>query len=162
MSGEANRQFPWPGIFGIVVHLVRLVLAGLFIYAGAIKLIQPNTFLSDIESYRMLPYSLAWLTSFYLPPLEIFSGLGLLWAGTRRASATILVGLMVVFLFAIVGAWLRGLDISCGCFGTSGGETNYLWLVIRDLLILGGLLFSIRGPFKRTPHPGSSKQSGFG
>lgn len=129
--------------------LVRVVVAGLFIYAGAIKLLQPNTFLSDIESYRMMPYSLAWLVAFYLPPLEILCGLGLLWSKTRRASSAILIGLMLVFIVAIAAAWLRGLDISCGCFGSSEGETNYLWLIIRDLLITVALLFSITETFKR-------------
>lgn len=123
--------------------LVRLVVAGLFIYAGAIKLLQPDTFLGDIESYRMMPYSLAWLVAFYLPPLEILCGLGLLWSKTRRASASILIGLMLVFIVAIAAAWLRGLDISCGCFGSSEGDANYLWLIVRDLLIVGGLLFSL-------------------
>jgi hypothetical protein len=45
------------------------------------------------------------------------------------------------FIVAIAAAWLRGLDISCGCFGSSEGETNYLWLILRDLLIVGGLLY---------------------
>ena len=49
---------------------VRLMVAGLFVYAGAVKWLRPDAFLADIESYRMLPYWLAWLTAFYLPPLE--------------------------------------------------------------------------------------------
>ncbi len=119
--------------------LVRVVVAGLFVYAGTIKLAQPDTFLGDIESYRMMPYALAWLVAFYLPPLEILCGLGLLWPKTRDASATILIGLMLVFIVAIAAAWLRGLDISCGCFGNSDTETNYRWLIVRDLLILVAL-----------------------
>jgi len=128
--------------------LMRVVVAGLFVYAGTIKLLQPDTFLGDVESYRMMPYSLAWLVAFYLPPLEILCGLGLLWSKTRHASAVISIGLMLVFIVAIAAAWLRGLDISCGCFGSSEAETNYLWLIIRDLLITVALLFSITEPFK--------------
>jgi uncharacterized membrane protein YphA (DoxX/SURF4 family) len=123
--------------------LVRVIVAGLFLYAGTIKLIQPDTFLADVESYRMMPYSWAWLIAFYLPPLEILCGLSLLWAKTRLPSAIILIGLMLVFIVAIAAVWLRGLDISCGCFGTSEGETNYLWLIIRDLLFIVALLFSV-------------------
>lgn len=123
--------------------IVRLVVAGLFVYAGTIKLLQPDTFLGDIESYRMMPYSLAWLVAFYLPPLEILCGFGLLWSKLRVPSAIILIGLMLVFIVAISVAWSRGLDISCGCFGTSKGETNYLWLIFRDLLFIVALLFSV-------------------
>lgn len=124
--------------------IVRLILAGLFIYAGTIKLIQPDTFLSDIESYRMMPYSLAWLMAFYLPPLEILCGLGLLLPKFRKPSAYLLMLLMVVFILAIAAAWLRGLDISCGCFGSSEEPANYLWLIVRDLLILGALVFCVK------------------
>lgn len=123
--------------------IARLILAGLFIYAGTIKLIQPDTFLSDIESYRMMPYALAWLTAFYLPPLEIVFGLGLLLPKFRKPSAYLLLLLTVVFILAITAAWLRGLDISCGCFGSSEEPANYLWLIVRDLLITGGLVFGV-------------------
>lgn len=122
--------------------IVRLIVAGLFVYAGVIKVINPDTFLTDIESYRLVPYHLAWVVAFYLPPLEILCGLGLLWPKTRVSSTVILVGLMVVFVVAISVAWARGLDISCGCFGTSEGATNYPWLIIRDLLIIAGLIFN--------------------
>jgi uncharacterized membrane protein YphA (DoxX/SURF4 family) len=122
--------------------IVRIILAGLFIYAGMIKLMQPDTFLADIESYRMMPYSLAWMVAFYLPPLEILCGLGLLVPKFRKPSAVILLLLMIVFIIAISVAWTRGLNIACGCFGTSTEEaTNYPWLIVRDLLRAGGLAF---------------------
>ena len=37
---------------------------------------------------------------------------------------------------AILIAWARGLDIRCGCFG-SGGSSEYVELVVRDLALLG-------------------------
>ena len=124
--------------------IVRVVLAGLFVYAGVIKLIQPGTFLSDIESYRMMPYSLAWLVAFYLPPLEIICGLGLLVPKLCKPSALILLLLMIVFIIAITVAWARGLDISCGCFGGAGEKANYLWLIIRDILFIVALVFCLK------------------
>ncbi|MDQ8196261.1 MauE/DoxX family redox-associated membrane protein [Coraliomargarita sp. SDUM461004] len=125
-------------------YIVRVILAGLFIYAGTIKFLQPDIFLSDIESYRMMPYALAWLVTFYLPPLEILCGLGLLLPKFRKPSGYLLLLLMLVFIITISVAWARGLNISCGCFGTSEEATNYIWLIVRDLLISGALLFSIK------------------
>lgn len=146
MTGAPNSR---KRLAGVIQVAVRFIVAGLFVYAGAIKLAQPDTFLGDIESYRMMPYRLAWLVAFYLPPLEILCGLGLFWSKIRQASAVIMIGLMLVFMAAISVAWFRGLDITCGCFGSSKGETNYLWLIIRDLLITVALLFSITETFKR-------------
>lgn len=128
--------------------LVRLVVAGLFIYAGAIKMAQPDTFLGDIESYRMMPYVMAWVVAFYLPPFEILCGLVLLISMLRNVAAVLLLLLMIVFTIAIAVAWARGLDISCGCFGASETKTNYLWLIIRDLLIAGALIFCLNEPLK--------------
>ncbi len=138
MSGELSSGPKWVGMIRV---LVCFVLAGLFLYAGVVKLVQPGIFLGDIESYRMTSYPLAWLVAFYLPPLEILCGLGLLWPKTRPASAAVLIVLMLVFVAAIASAWMRGLDIACGCFGAGEEKANYLWLILRDLLIIGGLVF---------------------
>jgi uncharacterized membrane protein YphA (DoxX/SURF4 family) len=140
MNRELKISPQWTGVLQVAV---LFVVAGLFFYAGTIKLIHPDAFLGDIEGYRMMPYSMAWLVAFYLPPLEILCGLGLFWSKVRTPSATILIGLMVSFILAIAVVWLRGLDISCGCFGSSDHATNYLWLIVRDLLILAGLLYLI-------------------
>lgn len=128
--------------------LARFTLAGLFIYAGAVKFMHPNLFLSDIESYRMMPYQVAWLVAFYLPPLEILCGIGLVIPSIRKASAILLLLLMISFVMAISIAWARGLNISCGCFGEAASETNYFWLIGRDLIIIGALLFSLITPRK--------------
>lgn len=128
--------------------LVRLLVAGLFIYAGAIKMAQPDTFLGDIESYRMMPYTFAWLVAFYLPPFEILCGVALLLSRLRNVAAVLLLLLMAVFMVAIAVAWARGLDISCGCLGSSETKTNYPWLIIRDLLIAAALLFSLNETVK--------------
>jgi putative oxidoreductase len=116
----------------------RLALAGLFLWAGILKAMEPELFLQDIESYELLPYRWAWLTSIWLPFLEITAAAALL--TTRRwaqAGAVIIGGMLGVFLVAIISAWVRGLTLSCGCFGASTEPANYLWLVVRDVLMLG-------------------------
>jgi hypothetical protein len=116
----------------------RLILAGLFLWAGLRKAMEPEVFLQDIESYELLPYRWAWLSSIWLPFLEITAAAALL--TTRRwaqAGAVVIGGMLLVFLAAILSAWARGLSLSCGCFGSSNEPANYPWLVIRDLLMLG-------------------------
>jgi hypothetical protein len=39
----------------VLIFLARWVLAGLFIYAGAIKILRPDVFFGDVMSYRLLP-----------------------------------------------------------------------------------------------------------
>lgn len=123
--------------------ILSVLLGALFVYAGAIKLGDPAALVGDIEGYRLVPYQIAWGGALFLPPFEILCGIALWVPSWRRTGAYSLTGLMVLFLIALLAAWARGLDIQCGCFGKAedGAETNFPWLVGRDLALLGGLLF---------------------
>jgi len=116
------------------------VVGGLFLYAGVLKLLRPDALLVDIQSYQLVPYRLAYLASYYLPALEIICGAGLLYRGLRRESATLLFLLTAVFILALAAAWVRGLDISCGCFGGTDAKANYPLLIGRDVLIAAACL----------------------
>jgi hypothetical protein len=52
-------------------------------------------------------------------------------------------GMLIVFVTMLISAWARGLDISCGCFGTTSADTraNYPVLLARNVLLAAGLLF---------------------
>jgi len=123
----------------IIQWAITLILSGLFIYAGVIKMLRPDLLLVDIQSYDLVPYLVAYLGALLLPPLQIVTGLGLLVRSLRKVSATILLLLMLVFIAALISAWSRGLDISCGCFGKSETAANYPLLVVRDLTLIFGL-----------------------
>jgi len=51
----------------ILWRIVALIIGGIFIYAGAIKAMDPVGFASDIDNYKILPWSLAVRLAFYLP-----------------------------------------------------------------------------------------------
>lgn len=125
----------------LIRMLLRITLGSLFIYAGSVKALNPEVFAADIESYHLLPYWMVYLLALYLPFLELLCGGLLIFKKAYLPVLTILAGLMLVFTLAIASAWIRGLDISCGCFGKSSIETNYPWLIFRDLLMLAGIVF---------------------
>lgn len=118
--------------------IIRCALAGVFLWSGISKAIDPASFLTDIESFQLLPYRWAWLISIWLPFLEITTAGTLLttrlWA---QAGAIVIGGMLLVFLAAIISAWSRGLSLSCGCFGASTEPASYPWLVTRDIILLG-------------------------
>lgn len=120
----------------MLLLMAQLIFGALFLYSGIVKLMEPKEFLQSIEAYRIVPYEVAWLTAYYLPPLEILVGLGVLIRPWRRASATLIAAMMLVFTTALIVAWVRGLDINCGCFGADSAASNY-WIVLgRDLTLL--------------------------
>jgi uncharacterized membrane protein YphA (DoxX/SURF4 family) len=97
--------------------VARVILGAVFIYAGAAKALDPAAFAAAVDGYRLLPYPAVAVLAVYLPWLEIACGLGLFWPSTRLGALSLLFALCLVFAAAIASAWIRDLDISCGCFG---------------------------------------------
>lgn len=123
--------------------ILRIILGGAFIWAGAIKAWDPAAFAQSVEGYRLLPHAATVAVALYLPWLEILCGATLIIGRLRSGSILILSVLLLIFLAALISAWCRGLDINCGCFTISLEPSGYLWPVMRDLLLLVGLVLLI-------------------
>ncbi|MEM7672879.1 MAG: MauE/DoxX family redox-associated membrane protein [Verrucomicrobiota bacterium] len=109
------------------------VLALVFIYAAIVKIWRPDQFLQDILSYQLLDYQMAWFVAYGLPPLELLAGVSIFFEAWRRVAGGLIFLMMVAFTLALISAWMRGLDISCGCFGKSDAAADYPILLIRDI-----------------------------
>jgi uncharacterized membrane protein YphA (DoxX/SURF4 family) len=101
----------------------RIVLGGIFIFAGQAKMFpiaNVKTLIWEINQYDMLPHQLATAYGWVLPPLEILIG-SLLIAGIFLKTSAVFSGLITIsFIIAKASAMIRGLDISiCGCFGSA-------------------------------------------
>jgi uncharacterized membrane protein YphA (DoxX/SURF4 family) len=126
----------------VIALICRVALGITFFYAGIEKIIAPQEFALAIYNYRLLPDEAVNTMAVILPWLEIFLATGLI-AGiyVRGASLTSAV-LFLTFAAALTISLVRGLDISCGCFGGSAGSINWLYLV-RDLSLLVMSLFTL-------------------
>src|SRR6266480_4008069 len=124
----------------ILFRLVGLVIAGVFIYAGAIKALDPVQFASDIDNYKILPWPFSVALAFYLPWLEIFCGFALVARTLYRGALSILITSILVFTLATIAAKVRGLDITCGCFGHASQNWSFPAHLAVDLAILAALL----------------------
>jgi len=123
-----------------VWRIVDLVLAGIFIYAGAIKAFDPIRFASDIDNYKILPWTIATGLAFYLPWLEILCGVALIVRRLYLGGLSILTALISIFIVATIAAKVRGLDITCGCFGHASKNWSFSGHMALDLAILAALL----------------------
>lgn len=132
---------PPPSSFArISWRVIAIIIGGLFIYAGAVKIVDPVEFARDIDNYKMLPWQIGVGLALYLPWLEILAGLALITGVLYRGGVFILTGLMAVFVVATIIARARGLDISCGCFGHASKYLSFAWHLALDFLLLGGLV----------------------
>lgn len=131
-------------------HVVAILIGGLFLYAGIVKVIDPVEFARDIDNYKMLPWSIGVWLALYLPWLEIFCGLALIARVLYRGAVFIVTVLMSLFIVASIVAKMRGLDVSCGCFGHASKYLNFSLHLALDFLLLGGLLFLWKRPAPAT------------
>ena len=127
-------------VWRVAWRILDFVLAGIFIYAGALKAIDPVQFASDIDNYKILPWSVSVALAFYLPWLEIFCALGLVFRFLYRGALSILSASIVVFTLATIAAKIRGLDITCGCFGHASQNWSFPSHLATNLAILAALL----------------------
>ena len=141
-----------------LVLVLRLLLGGLFLWAGLSKLASPLQTLGAVYSYQIvLPDGVAALIATALPWMEILLGTALL-AGLWLSVATGWTAALLVFFTAMTAqAWWRGLPIDCGCadlsvlhpalavLTTPGGAT------LRNVVLLGltALLAVLRRPERR-------------
>lgn len=128
--------------------LLRLLFAGMLIYASADKILHPFEFSHAVSNYQLLGLRLSRWVAVSLPYLELLLGLLLLAGIWLDAAALLNFLLMVLFLAVVSQAYVRGLEINCGCFSVDGntriglddlvfnlalaaGSALLMWLVLR-------------------------------
>ncbi len=131
--------------------IARLVLGGVFLYAGFTKIGDPTSFAGAIAAYRILPYFGNYLVAAVLPWLEALCGLLLIADYRTRAAASCIAILNLVFMAALGSTILRGLDIDCGCFSKGAEKTPALTALVRDVVLFAIALYISRGK----KHPAS-------
>jgi uncharacterized membrane protein YphA (DoxX/SURF4 family) len=131
----------WPAVRPWLATLCRLILAGVFLYAGAAKVSDLAESGRAVGAYDLMPAAAARAVGAALPFVELALGLLLLLGIATRLAAAVAAGLLAVFIAGIVSAWARGLSIDCGCFGgggqlAAGERPTYGWELTRDIALL--------------------------
>jgi uncharacterized membrane protein YphA (DoxX/SURF4 family)/thiol-disulfide isomerase/thioredoxin len=143
VSNSAARLRIWTLEFGPSLRVaLRVVLCGVFLYAGVQKALDLPSATLAVNGYALAPDLLVHQVALGLTLLEIALGMLLLLGLFTRLAAVGAAALAALFLVVLVQAKVRGLDISCGCFGGSGTGDGVTWLdIVRDLPILAAALY---------------------
>jgi len=124
----------------LLTIVLRVVLGAIFVYAGYAKLKDPwELFALGISSYQILPLGMVEIVARTLPWLEVAVGVLLASGVGLRISATVTTLLLVVFMALMIRAYVKGMEISCGCFGA--GEVISWKTLLRDSTMLFASLF---------------------
>jgi len=137
--------------------LLRLIIGGLFVYAGILKLLSPYDFAMTINLYGLVTWRMSTILSYIIPSIEIISGLGLIL--NVRGALALVVAQLLVFMVVLLYALHLGLDADCGCFGTPNATDNDpvgpLEAFIRDgaMLVPCAVMYWQRKVGGHTPRP---------
>ena len=119
----------------LVLFLFRLIVGGVFIWAGVLKIADPLGFAQSIQNYEFFPRDLVFVIAVVLPWVEVLGGASLI-LGLFRGSSALLIGLLLLGFIGLVAlALLRGIDTSCGCFGSLSRRAD-LGLILADAVLL--------------------------
>lgn len=116
--------------------LTRIVLGGIFLWAGLIKMPYLLGLVDTIKAYDLVPHFMAPPLAIVMPGVEIVVGVCLLLGVWTRSSAFVSLLMLSVFSFALGVNIYRGADIDCGCFGL--GETRYALEIalLQDIVLM--------------------------
>ena len=137
-----SRRIKTGRFFPVMECAVRWVLAGIFVYSGSVKLVDPSRFAEIIAGFGLLPAALIYPLAVLLPVIELVAGIGLVF--TLRGSLPTIAVMLVIFIAVLLYGIHLGLDIDCGCFGPEDPEQAYKGLkvaVVRDTVMMAAVLF---------------------
>ena len=121
--------------------LIRLVLGGIFVYAGLAKLMDVRGFAILISQYNLAPDWALGPLALGLPILELAAGVGLML--DLRGGLPLVTALLVFFCLVLWFGVLQGLDVDCGCFSPQDQDAHdgLRHALLRDLIMLATVAY---------------------
>jgi len=135
----------------VVFHIgVCLSLAALFLRSGTGHLSNSYYFLSAVHRYELLGPASAQIVAAVIPFAELTVSVCLLSRVFVSGALLVSSALLSIFAFAQISALVRGLSISCGCFGAADDAA----VGVASIAMVAGLLLAAIGAFAcRTESP---------
>jgi uncharacterized membrane protein YphA (DoxX/SURF4 family) len=134
-------------IVPVIVLLLRVVLGAIFVIAGASKIGHADMFAAQIAGFRLLPQIVIAPLALALPFLELLLGGYLILGLYTRTAAWVAAVVLATFDAAIASAVVRGMSVSCGCFGPNDATVTTWTEVARDaVFVVMAVVVALRAP----------------
>ena len=135
----------------------RLLIGGIFLWAGVEKILSPFDFSVAIYNYRLFPGPVIGIAAAMIPWVEALAGLCLLVGFNTKGASAITSILLLTFVGLIIISAIRGLDIDCGCFGGVERKVGFqailedtaLFIVSTSILFLEKNALNLRNVIDR-------------
>ncbi len=127
----------------------RLAVAAVFVWAAVPKLLDPAGFAEDIANYHLLPDAAVGYVAAIVPLVELVVAGALITGLEARGAALVAAAMLAVFTFAMGQAMARGIDLSCGCFGSATTARVGWGSIARNAALLVASGFVVVAPEAR-------------
>ncbi|WP_432800193.1 MauE/DoxX family redox-associated membrane protein [Poriferisphaera sp. WC338] len=127
-------------IKNFMVCLLLYFIAVVFFIAGAMKMWDIHQFVDSLDSYQFFPELALGPVAFFIPSLEMVLAICLLLKFFRLTSLIASFLLLLCFTLVLMISHLRGIDISCGCFGALEVH-SYVYMYCRNIILMLVTLF---------------------
>lgn len=126
-----------PKLPATIFLILRVGLGIFFVWSGLIKVADLDAFTEAVFNYQILfpPYD--GYAAYFVAWLEVIAGLATVigrWGA--RGGLLAIAGMLAAFNIALGIAASKGLNINCGCFGSSEEATNYPLHIGLNILLL--------------------------
>nr|WP_321395865.1 MauE/DoxX family redox-associated membrane protein [uncultured Desulfobacter sp.] len=132
---------------GVIEWVLRLFLGCTFIFASWHKIVSPDQFATILYGYDVFPHQIINVLAIVMPFVELVCGISLITGLLKRSGLLLINAMLVCFIFLIAFNLIRGHEFDCGCFslGETKGTWSSVWLLVRDVVMLGagGYLFRL-------------------
>lgn len=119
---------PLSQIFAVAIGIV-------FLWSAVPKLLSPLMFLMNVYDYALFSPPMGVGIAFFVPYLELVLGVCLVFGVLKKAASVLSETLFIAFVVLQSSALWRGLQIACGCMGSSGDAVSVRTLG-RTVLLL--------------------------
>ena len=121
--------------------LFRIIVGGIFFYAGFLKINDLQSFELSIRNYQILNDPWVGILAMTLPPLEMILGITILIKFLYQGALLIACMTMSVFIASLLSLLARNIDINCGCLGLN---TSVQIQIMIDILIVLMCIFLMK------------------
>ncbi len=119
---------------------LELILGGVFIYSGLMKLFNLEGFVIVVANYKLIPTIFIKPFAYLLPFIELGFGTMFLLGMRYRIVRHTLSGLLIIFIIALTVNLIRGINVECGCFSVISDQksksSEMILFIIRDIVFL--------------------------
>ena len=151
-------------VYGAVSTVLRedgqSVTLPILMVSGVLHLRNPPDHFVSIVNYQFIPVVAAETLSLLLPIMHIACGVGMLIGELARAASIVACFVFGTYLVSQIAAFAYGMQINCGCFGTSHLDPIGWMTIARTSILLGVAIIIVYALNFRRPLDSSPQSSG--